>query len=64
MLPRQLPVTFKDCEVLNAWYDPRQGSITMCYELIEHFVTTISDIELGTVNGYPAQGGGGSGQQP
>ena len=51
MLPRPVNVVFKDCGKLNAWYSPREGSITMCYELIENIAVMISDIEMGTVNG-------------
>ena len=51
VLPRPVNVVFKDCGKLNAWYSPREGSITMCYELIENIAVMISDIEMGTVNG-------------
>ncbi|WP_313622234.1 DUF4344 domain-containing metallopeptidase [Achromobacter sp.] len=51
VLPRPVNVTFKDCGQLNAWYNPREGSITMCYELIENIAVMISDIEMGTVGG-------------
>ncbi|UXN71865.1 DUF4344 domain-containing metallopeptidase [Devosia neptuniae] len=47
-LPRPIAVTYKDCGELNAWYDPREGTITMCYDLIEHLALMISDIEMGT----------------
>ncbi|MDQ8033134.1 MAG: DUF4344 domain-containing metallopeptidase, partial [Bordetella sp.] len=53
VLPRPVNVTFKDCGTLNAWYDPRAGSVTMCYELLEHLAVMISDIEMGTVGGMP-----------
>lgn len=46
-LPRPIQVTYKDCGELNAWYDPREGSITMCYDLIEHLALMINDIEMG-----------------
>ena len=51
-LPRPLTVTFQDCEVMNAWYHPQEGSVTMCYNIVEHFVVMISDIELATVGGH------------
>lgn len=57
VLPRPVNVVFKDCGKLNAWYSPREGSITMCYELIENIAVMISDIEMGTVGGEPKQGG-------
>ncbi|KRC76175.1 hypothetical protein ASE30_06075 [Achromobacter sp. Root83] len=51
VLPRPVNVVFKDCGQLNAWYSPREGTITMCYELIENIAVMISDIETGTVGG-------------
>lgn len=51
-LPRPLKITYQDCDVVNAWYAPNEGSITMCYEIIEHFAVLISDIEEGTKDGY------------
>lgn len=55
VLPRPITVTFRDCDQLNAWYDPKEGSITMCYDLFEHLAVMISDVESGTVRGEPAQ---------
>lgn len=52
VLPRPLSVVFTDCGQLNAFYDPEQGRITMCYELLEHLAVMISDIETNTVGGY------------
>lgn len=54
VLPRPVNVVFKDCGKLNAWYSPREGTITMCYELIENIAVMISDIEMGTVGGEVA----------
>ena len=34
--PHDVLVEFRDCGVLNAFYHPDTGRITMCYELIEH----------------------------
>ncbi|WMD18083.1 DUF4344 domain-containing metallopeptidase [Achromobacter seleniivolatilans] len=64
VLPRPLKVVFKDCGQLNAWYSPREGSITMCYELIENIAVMISDIEMGTVNGEVVSKGGAPATQP
>lgn len=50
-LPRDLTVTYRDCGELNAWYDPSEGSITMCYDLIENLAVMISDVEMGTSGG-------------
>jgi Putative metallopeptidase len=33
-LPRDLDVVFRNCGAANAFYDPAQTGITMCYELI------------------------------
>jgi hypothetical protein len=33
-LPRDLPVYFRQCDRVNAFYDPNKKEITMCYELI------------------------------
>jgi hypothetical protein len=30
----------KDCKEINAYYDPNDSSVTMCYELMEHFYAT------------------------
>lgn len=50
-LPRDLTVTYRDCGELNAWYSPTEGTITMCYDLIENLAVMISDIEMGTKGG-------------
>lgn len=62
VLPRPIRVIYKDCGELNAWYDPVEGTVTMCYDLIEYVVVMISDIEMGTVGGFAA-GGDGSARQ-
>ena len=46
-LPRDLAVNYRQCGELNAWYSPNEGSITMCYDLIEYLVDMIADVELG-----------------
>ena len=56
VLPRDITVTFKDCDMQNAWYSPNDGSITMCYEIVEWMVSVISDMEMGTSGGYPVSG--------
>jgi hypothetical protein len=35
MLPRDLPVVFASCGTPNAFYDPAQQSVVMCYEIFE-----------------------------
>lgn len=36
-LPNDINLKTKDCGQVNAYYDPRDKSITFCYELMEHF---------------------------
>lgn len=47
-LPRDIAVNYRQCGELNAWYSPSEGSITMCYDLIEYLVEMIADVELGS----------------
>ena len=44
-LPRPLSVIYRDCGELNAWYSPKDASITMCYDLIENLAVMISEVE-------------------
>ncbi|MGD9562573.1 MAG: DUF4344 domain-containing metallopeptidase [Pyrinomonadaceae bacterium] len=39
-LPRDIYLRTKDCKEVNAYYDPADRSVTMCYELMEHFFRT------------------------
>ena len=36
-LPEDITLRTKDCKEINAYYDPNESAITMCYELMEHF---------------------------
>ncbi len=36
-LPADITLRTKDCNEINAFYDPKDASITVCYELMEHF---------------------------
>lgn len=36
-LPENITMRTKDCKEANAYYDPNDSSITMCYELMEYF---------------------------
>lgn len=36
-LPEDITLRTKDCKEINAYYDPSESAITMCYELMEHF---------------------------
>lgn len=49
-LPRDLTVTYRQCGELNAWYNPGEGTITMCYDLIEELLTMVHDIEMGSAS--------------
>lgn len=40
MLPRDIRLRTKDCKEINAFYDADDHSVTMCYELMEHFYRT------------------------
>ncbi len=39
-LPRDISLRTKDCKEVNAFYDAGDRSVTMCYELMEHFYRT------------------------
>jgi len=39
-LPYDITLRTKDCKETNAFYDSRDQSVTMCYELMEHFYST------------------------
>lgn len=40
ILPFDITLRAKDCEEINASYNPNDRSITVCYELMEHFYKT------------------------
>jgi hypothetical protein len=37
ILPHDITLRTKDCSEVNAFYDSNDGSVTVCYELMEHF---------------------------
>ena len=39
-LPSDITLRTKDCKEINAFYDPNDRAVTMCYELMEHFYRT------------------------
>lgn len=43
-LPRDVLVTFRDCGEPQAFYDPKSGSITFCYELVKLFDQTYTKL--------------------
>lgn len=38
-LPRSVAVRVTQCGTVNAFYSPRQGAVTMCYELLNHLAS-------------------------
>lgn len=40
VLPNDIVLRTKDCKEVNAFYDAGDRSVTMCYELMEHFFRT------------------------
>lgn len=40
ILPNNIVLRTKDCKEVNAFYDAGDRSVTMCYELMEHFYRT------------------------
>lgn len=36
-IPVDVTLTFTECKAVNAFYDPEQRKINMCFELLEHF---------------------------
>jgi rhodanese-related sulfurtransferase len=62
-LPRPVTVNFRDCEQVNAWFDRSDGSITMCYGLLENQLRMIANAESGVSDGAEASNaamGGGT----
>lgn len=37
ILPKDIELRTKDCKEVNAFYNPNDSSVTVCYELMEHF---------------------------
>lgn len=65
VFPRDLTVTFRDCDDINAWYDPQNSSITMCYSLVQATTQLVLGAEAQGANTPVAQPGGGTApQQP
>lgn len=51
-LPGDITLRTKDCKEINAYYDPNDGSITMCYELMEHFYASYRSDGLSEKDAY------------
>ncbi|MEM6622210.1 MAG: DUF4344 domain-containing metallopeptidase [Pseudomonadota bacterium] len=43
--PRDVKVTFRECEQINAWYDPNNQEVVMCYGLVDYFGRVIMRAE-------------------
>lgn len=43
--PNDVRVIFRDCEEINAWYDPSASEVTMCYGLVGFFSDLILQAE-------------------
>lgn len=46
-LPKDVPVVYRECREENASFDPEQGEIEICYELVESLGRKLSKIERG-----------------
>jgi hypothetical protein len=44
ILPVNITLRTKDCDERNAFYSPKDRSITICYELMEHFYSTFRSV--------------------
>ncbi len=44
ILPHDIYLRTKDCNETNAFYDSSDQSVTMCYELMEHFYSTFRSV--------------------
>lgn len=42
LLPKNLPVVFRECKAVNAYFDPNTGKINMCYELVQFFAEKLA----------------------
>jgi hypothetical protein len=47
-LPRDAKLVFRDCGTVNCWYNPADGSVTMCYEMIEFAIKLMQKYEGAT----------------
>jgi hypothetical protein len=55
--PRDISIIFRDCDRVNAWWDPRAGTVTMCYNMIELAAKLVASVSSET--GVPPSTGGG-----
>jgi hypothetical protein len=52
ILPRDIYLRTKDCKEVNAFYDASDRSVTMCYELMEHFYRTFKSAGTSDEHAY------------
>ena len=51
-LPEDITLRTKDCKEINAYYDPNDSSVTMCYELMEHFYASFRSSGVSEKDSY------------
>ena len=51
-LPEDITLRTKDCKEINAYYDPNDSSVTMCYELMEHFYASFRSSGISEKDAY------------
>ena len=51
-LPENITLRTKDCKEANAYYDPNDSSITMCYELMEYFYASFRSTGISEKDSY------------
>jgi hypothetical protein len=51
-LPEDITLKTKDCKEINAYYDPNESSVTMCYELMEHFYASFRSSGVNEKDAY------------
>ena len=61
VLPRDTKLITKECGFENAFYQPGDGSVTICYEIVDAVITAFVKAETG---GGQGGGGGGGGDAP
>jgi hypothetical protein len=52
ILPHDIYLRTKDCGEVNAFYDPADRSVTVCYELMEHFYKNFRSVGNNDQNAY------------
>lgn len=52
ILPNDIVLRTKDCKEVNAFYDAGERSVTMCYELMEHFFRIFKSTNVPDAKAY------------